>query len=178
MLGYANPWTSFSNLAILVNTSIALPDSGLGFGAAYSFNDQWVIRGSISDANAAVDKINPYQGGAEFFSFVQLDWQPTMSDRYTRNAHVTLWRVDEREQAGVPESQGVTFGANWTFNKKTMPFIRAGWSGGGAPLMNKTVTVGLVQRFFTSDLMGFGFNWGDPSNNALRDQYTTELYYR
>ena len=29
--------------------------------------------------------------------------------------------------------------------------FRAGWSGGGAPLMNKTITVGLVQRFFTSD---------------------------
>ena len=155
-----------------------MPDSGLGFVAAYAFDDQWSIRGSISDANAAVDKIDPFKSGSEFFSFVQLDWQPTIKSRFTHNAHITLWRVDERKDAGVPESQGVTFGANWTFNEKTMPFIRAGWSEGGAPLMNKIVTLGVIQRFHRSDLMGIGFNWGDPSNKALRHQYTTELFYR
>jgi len=44
--------------------------------------------------------------------------------------------------------------------------------------MNKTATVGFIQRFHRRDLMGLGFNWGDPSNKALRDQYSTELFYR
>ena len=86
--------------------------------------------------------------------------------------------VDEREEAGVPSSEGITFGANWTFYQKFMPFFRIGWSDGDAPLMNKTATVGFTHRFHKSDLMGFGFNWGDPSDNALRDQYSTELFYR
>ena len=59
-----------------------------------------------------------------------------------------------------------------------MLFFRAGWSDGAAPLMNKTVTVGFIHRFHKSDLLGLGFNWGDPSNDALSDQYTTELFYR
>jgi len=59
-----------------------------------------------------------------------------------------------------------------------MPFIRAGWSDGAAPMMNKTATVGFIHRFHKSDLASLGFNWGDPSNDALRDQYSTELFYR
>lgn len=77
---------------------------------------------------------------------------PSVKDRYLKNAHVTIWHVDEREDAGVPQSQGVAFGANWTFNKKLMPFFRAGWSDGAAPLMNKSATVGLIHRFHKSDL--------------------------
>ncbi len=28
------------------------------------------------------------------------------------------------------------------------------------------------------DLIGFGLNWGRPSTQGLRDQYTAELFYR
>ena len=178
VLGYSNPWTTFSNLSILVNTSIALPDSSMGIGAAHAFKDHWVIRGAINDANGVIDEVDVFKDGAEFFKFVQLDWQPSIKDRYFKNVHVTLWHVDEREEAAVPESKGVAIGANWTFNQKFMPFIRAGWSDGAAPMMNKTATVGFIHRFHKSDLASLGFNWGDPSNDALRDQYSTELFYR
>lgn len=59
-----------------------------------------------------------------------------------------------------------------------MIFGRAGWSDGDAPLMNKTVTLGFMKRFYKRDLLGLGFNWGDPSNDTLREQYSTELFYR
>jgi len=178
VLGYSNPWTTFSNLSILVNTSIALPDSSAGIGAAHAFKDHWVIRGAINDANGLIDEVKPFKDGAEFFTFAQLDWVPSIDDRYFKNVHMTLWHVDEREDAGVPSSQGIALGVNWTFYEKFMPFVRAGWSDGDAPLMNKTATVGLIHRFHKSDLIGFGFNWGDPSSNALRDQYSSELFYR
>jgi porin len=44
--------------------------------------------------------------------------------------------------------------------------------------MNRKATVGFIQRFHRRDLVGLGLNWGDPSNDALRDQYSTELFYR
>jgi porin len=46
------------------------------------------------------------------------------------------------------------------------------------PLMNRTVTLGFSRRFHKIDLLGFGVNWGDPSASTLRDQYSTELFYR
>lgn len=90
----------------------------------------------------------------------------------------SLWHVDEREDAGVPESEGIALGANWTFDGEWMVFARAGWSDVDAPLMNATATAGMMRRVHKRDLLGLGTNWGDPSDDALRDQYSTELFCR
>lgn len=137
-----------------------------------------MVRGAINDVNGVIDEVGVFKDGAEFFTFAQLDLTPTIKERYFKNVHVTLWYVDEREEAGVPESQGVAVGANWTFYEKLMPFIRVGWSDGEAPLMNATATAGLIRRIHKADLLGFGFNWGDQSNDDLKDQYSSELFYR
>ena len=178
---HANPWTTFSNLSVLVNTNIALPDTGFGVAAGHwlsSKQGEWFLLGSISDANGVIDEVELFKGGSEFYSTVELGWAPARSQRYTNQAHVTLWHVDEREDAGIPSSKGVALGANWTYQEKWMTFFRAGWSDGAAPLMNATSTIGFMRRYQKRDLMGLGFNWGDPSNDDLRDQYSTELFYR
>ena len=65
--GYASPWTGFQNLAILLNASIALPDTSWGFGAGSWVNDQMFILGSINDANGVVTETDWFKGGSEFF---------------------------------------------------------------------------------------------------------------
>jgi len=35
-----------------------------------------------------------------------------------------------------------------------------------------------MRRVHKRDLLGLGTNWGDPSDDALRDQYSTELFCR
>ena len=42
--------------------------------------------------------------------------------------HVTIWHVDEREDDGIDEAEGVLLGANYTRNKTWMVFGRLGWS--------------------------------------------------
>ncbi len=176
--GHANPWTTFSNLAVSMNTSIALPDFSAGAGLGHWIGDQWFVLGGANDANGVIDELEFFEGGPEFFTFLELGWTPSRGQRYTNQAHVTLWHVDEREDAGVPQSEGIAVGANWTFDEKWMVFFRGGWSEGGAPLMNSTATAGAMRRVHKRDLLGLGFNWGDPSDDALRDQYSTELFYR
>ncbi len=89
------------------------------------------------------------------------------------------WHVDEREDAGMPDSWGLTAAANWTFDKTWMVFARAGWSDGEAPLMNGSVTLGGLYYFaHRSDLIGLASNWGDPADDSLDDQFTGELFYR
>jgi porin len=69
--------------------------------------------------------------------------------------------------------------ANWFFDRKWMPFFRAGWSDGEAPLMNKTLTAGIGRLFAEeSDVLGVGVNWGDPSDPSLSDQYTLEAFFK
>lgn len=176
--GHANPWTTFSNLSILVNTSIALPDSSAGISLGYWLGDQFFLLGGANDANGVIDEVEFFEGGAEFFTFLEAGWTPSRGQRYTNQVHVTLWHVDERVDAGVPESEGIALGANWAFDEKWMVFARAGWSNGAAPLTNGTATAGVIRRIHKRDLLGLGTNWGDPSDDALRDQWSTELFYR
>jgi porin len=180
ILGYANPWTTFSNLSVLLDSSVAYPDVGWGIGAGSWFEDQWYVLGGFNDANGKLtDDLEFYDGGAEFFKFGEIGWSPSKEERYFRNAHVTVWHVDEREDAGIDSAQGVLLAANWTFDDTWMPFVRAGFSDGGAPIYNTSATVGFIRRFaFRSDLAGIGINWGDPPASSLPEQITTEAFWR
>jgi porin len=131
-----------------------------------------------SDANGVIDEVEFFDARPDFFKAVELGWTPDRSQRFTNHVHITGWHVDEREDAGIPESEGVTVGANWSAVEDWMLLGRVGWSDGAAPLMNTTATLGLMKRFYKRDLFGLGFNWGKPSSKELRDQYSTELFFR
>jgi porin len=179
VLGYANPWTTFSNLAVLFNTSIALPDASMGIGAGHWFSEQCYGKATLNDANGVVSDIGFFEGGSEFYKAVETGWTPAQDQVYFKKFNVMAWHADEREDAGVEESYGVTASANWTFNDTWMPFAKVGISDGTSPINNESVTLGgiyyLPER---SDLLGAAANWGDPADSSLGDQFSFELFYR
>ena len=60
-----------------------------------------------------------------------------------------------------------------------IPFLRGGYSEDGAALLDGSVSVGFGRYFDnSSNLLGFGVGWGSPAENGLKDQVTTELFYR
>jgi porin len=60
-----------------------------------------------------------------------------------------------------------------------MPFLRAGWSDGEAPLLSSVVSGGIGYYMSErSDLAGFGLSWGEPAVEGLDAQWTAELFYR
>jgi len=165
---------------VLLDSSVAYPDAGWGAGAGTWMANQWYVVGGFNDANGKVtDDLEFYDGGAEFFTFAEVGWSPGKDDRYFKNLNLTAWHVDEREDAGIDSAQGIAFAANWTFDKTWMPFVRAGWSEGNAPIYNTSATVGFIRKFqFRSDLTGIGINWGDPPDDALSEQTTAEAFWR
>jgi porin len=48
VLGYANPWTAFSNLDSLINMSIALPDVSMGLAAGHWFENSTYVWGVLT----------------------------------------------------------------------------------------------------------------------------------
>ncbi len=179
VLGYANPWTAFQNLAILFNTTIALPVWSTGIGLGHYFNDQWYITGAVNDVNGVATKTKFFEDFGELYTTAEIGWSPSRAQRYLKNIHLMGWHADKREKAGVEESEGIAIGANWTFDEKWMVFLKAGWSDGSAPLYNESATVGMIYYFASrSDLVGLGVNWGKPSDNSLDEQITGELFYR
>ena len=77
----------------------------------------------------------------------------------------------------------MTFLASRLYDDKWFPFVIAGLSDGKASLMKTDVTAGLgiafdTKRRVASDVLGIAVSWGDPSNSALREQITSEIFYR
>jgi porin len=181
VLGYANPWTTFSNVAILLGPSVAFADWswGIGGGSWIGEKENWYFQGSINDANGTITDESFFGGGAEFYKHVEIGWSPSRAERYFSNIHLTAWHADEREDAGIDSAHGITIGANKTWNETWMLFGRAGWSTGAAPIYNQTATVGvgrLIRNW--SDVFGFGVNWGRPPDDSLPDQWSAEVFYR
>jgi len=180
VLGYANPWTAFSNVAILLNPSVAFPDGSLGVGAGHRFSEQWYVKGSINDANGVITDLKAFKGGAEFFKWAEIGWTPAPDQHYLTNIHAVAWHVDERESAGIPSAHGFMLGASKTTDdQRWMGFVRAGWSKGSAPIYNETYSLGVVRRVRrNSDEVGIAVNWGDPPDSSLGSQTTGEFFYR
>jgi porin len=180
ILGYVNPWSVFSNLAINLDASVAFPDVSWGVGVGHWITDQWYVLGGVNDANGVItDNLEFFDGGAEFFTYAHMGWSPSKADRYFKNFHVLVWHVDEREDAGIDSAKGVAFAANWTFDDRWMPFARMGFSSGTAPIYNDSYTLGLIRKFlYRSDLVGLSANYGSPPDGSLSNQTTIEAFWR
>lgn len=180
--GLVSPWSGFSNLAFLTNPTIAAPNQGLGMAVGGGLTDNLYFVAGIADANGnPEDPEDGFDGlfaEGETFQHLEVGWSSSWDRRYLDNLHVTAWHADERTAAGVPGSWGVSASAAWFVQDRWMPFLRAGWSDGGAPLLNGSVSVGVGYLARSHDLLAIGFGWGEPSARGLDDQYTFELFYR
>jgi porin len=182
VLAYSNPYTGFTNANIVSNFSVALPDYswGVAAGTWLGETNQWYISGNINDANGNPGNVEFFEDGAEFYKSIEVGWSPKRARRYHSTAHVMFWHVDARETKGIPSGKGVAMSAAHTFSDDTwMVFGRYGQSDGRAPFFNQSVTLGFAHMFEpTTDRLAFALQWGEPSDNSLRNQLTTELLYR
>ena len=62
--------------------------------------------------------------------------------------------------------------------EKWLPFFRFGCSDGDAALMQTTFSTGLGIRRENNDVAGIGVSFGKPAAGTLRDQFTSEAFYR
>ena len=180
VLGYANPWTAFANLATLLNPAVAFPDASWGVGGGTWLGDNWYVKGSINDANGNLENYEWFRDGSEFFKWGEVGWSPSHGERYTTNIHFAAWHVDDREQVGLESAQGITTGANWTNDdQRWMFFGRAGWADGDAAFYEESYTLGFMRKFRrNADLLGLAVNWGQPPQDELDAQTTGEFFYR
>ena len=177
VLGYVNPFTTFQNLSILVNPSIALPDSSTGIGIGHWINDQFALQATVNDVNGVGTELQFFEDFGELYTSAEFSWSPSRKERFFKNFHITAWHSDERIEANIEESQGIAIGGNWTFHKTFMPYFKAGWSTGTAPIYSEYYGGGFIIRpNLNKDLFGLGLSWGETQ--AGIGQLTSELFYR
>ncbi|MFC3612854.1 carbohydrate porin [Lutimaribacter marinistellae] len=182
----SSPKRGFQNTALQSSNARAFPGRGFGLGVGYEFTPRLVALAGIHDANAKTTG-NPFDSikQGEYLKSVELRYYLTTPERARWDQmRLNLWHQDALAQSGVPES----YGANFVVSKlmlqdKVLPFMLAGVSNGGAALFQKDVAVGVGFAFDTTaskarDVLGIGLAWGEPTNTALQEQVTGEMFYR
>ncbi len=176
-----NPQTHFQNLAFLTNPTISAPNQGLGMALGAMISDNVYLVTGFSDANGEATEagFDTFFNDGEYFKHFEIGWTSSPDRIYFDNIHLTAWHSDAREKANTPETWGLAMSASWFVDDLWMPFLRGGYSNGGASLMKGSVSAGLGRYFPESgNLLGFGLNWGQPADTNLDSQVTTEIFYR
>jgi porin len=175
-----NPLTHFINLAFSTNPTIAVPNQGLGVAAGAMLTDRLYVQGGFGDANGqpTITGFDTFFDDAEYFSYAEIGATSSQDRIYLDNIHATLWHSDARQDAGVPEGWGVAFTAQEFVCDKWLPFFRFGYADGDAALMQTTFSTGLGFHRENRDVFGIGVSWGTPADGNLRDQFTSEAFYR
>ncbi|MEQ3696118.1 MAG: carbohydrate porin [Pseudomonadales bacterium] len=181
-----NPWEGFNNFIFSTGSgTMTLPDeSTFGVSLKQLFYDNYYAIASISDANA--DSTDPFSGlfdGGRVFWSIEVGLIESPEKFYTRNLHLSYWRMDAGTRHGSEVSKGVN--VSWVHQLQDwMPFFRAGLSSGDASLLSSNVTIGSGYLGFSdpSSLLGVALGWGKPNESLFgaqqEHQFTTEVFYR
>ncbi|XZE55332.1 carbohydrate porin [Planctomycetaceae bacterium SH139] len=178
--GLMNPLMHFINLGFSTNPTIAVPNQGLGLAAGAMLTDKLYLQGGFADANGqpTLAGFDTFFEDREYFSYVELGLTSSRDRIYLDNVHATLWHTDARDKAQTPEGWGVAVTAQKFLDDKWLPFFRFGYADGDAALMQTTFSTGLGLRRANNDVAGVGLSFGKPADGTLRDQFTSEAFYR
>jgi len=184
--GLGNIWTDFNNLAFTTNSTIPVPDQGLGAAIRWFINDHYYVLAGLADANGdpakPLDGFESFFNDHEYFKHLEFGWAGSWEQRFDDNIHLTLWQVDERTKSDTPDGWGTAFSYSREYGK-WLPFLRAGYADGGGAIMDRSISAGFgYSPERRGDRFGLGLNWSRPNQEIYGktddDQYTVETYYR
>lgn len=183
----ANPWTGFSNLAFQNGSGTigGIPDGAFGAMVGGFLTENIYAVGGIVDANgdatALDDGLETFFDDFETLKTFELGWTQGRERLLLDNAHLTVWQIDERDDAGTSDGWGVSVSLSGVVGKSWLPFLRGGWARDGASFYEAAVSVGFGYSLQPGrDVLGVGLHWSRPNSDtygeALRDQYTVEAF--
>ncbi|HCO58968.1 MAG TPA: hypothetical protein DIT58_02145 [Porticoccaceae bacterium] len=175
----------FVNPSLQSSLSKPLPGRGLGAGGAFMVSPGFVVVAGAHDANAKSAE-NPFDSieEEEYYSSVEFRWLPnSIENARWDKVQVQLWHQDAKEKAGVQSGKGMTFLVSKLLDDRWMPYVLGGISDGDASTFEQDFVAGLGVGFNSKagaarDVLGVAVGWGNPSNELLREQYSSEVFYR
>ncbi|MDJ0938990.1 MAG: carbohydrate porin [Woeseiaceae bacterium] len=184
----ASPWTSFFNYAFSTGSAaMPVPNEGLGLAVGGYIGDRIYAVAGFADANSdphrPSEAFDTFFSEREYFKHVEFGFARSRENTWLNNTHLTLWQVDERTEAGVPDGWGANLSWSRLFADFWTVFARAGYAKDGGSILQKSLSVGgAISRVPAGNQLGIGVNWGEVNESTygpgLDDQVTVEVYYR
>ncbi|WP_068115944.1 carbohydrate porin [Tropicimonas marinistellae] len=177
--------TGFQNTAMQSSLAKPGPGRGLGFGVGFEVTPKVAMVASVHDANSTASQ-NPLETieQQEYFYSTELRYLPSgIREQMWNSFRLQVWYQDALEEKGLKASSGVAIQAGYLFDDTWYPFALGGWSDGNASIFREDFVAGLGVKIHTrnrpsDDMFGIAAGWGNPSVDALQDQYTAEAFYR
>ncbi|HEU4394434.1 MAG TPA: carbohydrate porin [Planctomycetota bacterium] len=179
---YQNDATAFLSQAFSGNPARAFPGNGLGANAKVNIGKTAYASAGFQDANG--DKLTSGLHSideGEFWYALEGGWTPNL-ERFGKGAYrLTLWSVEERDDAGVPSDRGIAINAEQEIGQGLVPFARIAWSDGDATGVDRFACAGLGLEGVVGtkeDLFGVGLSYGEPDGAGPDSQWGGEVFHR
>jgi porin len=175
----------FFNRAFIVNPTLGTTGIGaLGAVAKGFVSDHFWLGAQAYDGNAASGRFDfSTLKEYEWLWAVEFGWTPGFDRLKTDRIQLTYWNKDTRVKAGVPSGQGIALSMSWQISEQFLPFVRAGYSDGGASVPAEgALSAGLEYTVCKDQVWSVGLGWARPSEKTysmdLRDEFVVETSYR
>jgi porin len=161
------------------NPTEAIPKRMFSFVTRLDLSENWYAGAGVHDANGKDNHIDFGQvwDTQELFTWAEFGFKRPGA-AFGESTHVHYWHQDERVEAGVMDSWGLTFSSSYVSEHDIKTIMRIGYSEGDAAQMRRFVGVATSLSARGSDRILFGAGWGSPPDKSLRDQTTLEVMYR
>ena len=173
-----NPWTYWLSDAFNFPTE-PVPKQGTGFAMQSFFPNEVYFAAGIADANGKGSRldVDSFFDVGEYFTWAEIGYRPGVTYTSGTNLHLHYWHQDKTVEQGFEESWGLNFNYSNIIGSVT-PFVRVGYAEGDAPFMRRLIGAGATFKVFGRDDFGIATSWGSPPDKSLRDQVTSEIFYR
>ena len=187
--GLIVPWQHFIGYGAAVSGTVNWPDQGLGGIVSFRPTEKLYVMAGLTDVRGDIFRKgeflnlgDQFQNG-KFWKSVEVGFVPSFNDRFFRKISITYWHSDAYTNTSdqeISSGQGVAVSAHWFFKERFIPFARFGISNGnGENAFYKTdIQIGHGYRFLNYDILGLSLSWNQPNIPDVKNQITSELFYR
>jgi hypothetical protein len=140
------------------------------------------VRGDVFRKGEFFNLGDQFQNG-KFWKSAEVGFVPSFEERYFKKISITYWHSDAYtnvNDAQIESGQGIALSAHWFFKDRFIPFARFGISNGNGEnaFYKADIQIGHGYRFLNYDILGFSLSWNQPNISGVKDQITSELFYR
>lgn len=187
--GLIVPWQHFIGYGSSVSGTVNWPDQGLGAVLSIRPIEKLYIMAGLSDVRGDVFRegeflnFGDYFQDGKFWKSVEVGFVPNFGERYFKKISITYWHSDayiNSNKVNIDSGHGIAVSAHWFFDERFIPFARFGISNGKGEnaFYTADIQIGHGYRFLNYDMLGISLSWNQPNIDDVKDQYTSELFYR